>query len=151
VGRKSAPPSAGWTRPFPQVEKVPAHDAVKPGATRRVLGDWQAQRVGCINILHDSVPSIGYIHNHKQKRAAEAAALLFGEDAQRLAEYAPFKTDESRANVVKDIKALGLRFVTDPPKPEISIPTVPLEALTKERVFAKFSDYLLSLVERGKS
>ena len=42
-----------------KLEKVPARDAVKPGATRRVLGDWQAQRVGCINILHDSVPSIG--------------------------------------------------------------------------------------------
>jgi hypothetical protein len=53
--------------------------------------------------------------------------------------------------VVKDIKALGQRFVTDPPKPEIGIPTVPLKALTTEGAFAEFSDYLLSLMKRAKS
>jgi hypothetical protein len=69
----------------------------------------------------------------------------------QLAEYAPFQTDQSRADVVKDIKALGLSFRTDPPNPANSSPTVLLQSLTSEGLLTKFSDYLLSIVNRARS
>jgi hypothetical protein len=69
----------------------------------------------------------------------------------QLAEYAPFQTDQSRANVVKGIKALGLSFRTEPRDAANSSPTVLLQLLTAEGVLTKFSDYLLSIVDRARS
>jgi hypothetical protein len=68
-----------------------------------------------------------------------------------LAEYEAFRDEGNRANVVKDIKALGLSFRTDPPDPANSWPTVPLNALTAEGNLSKFADYLISIVNRAKS
>jgi hypothetical protein len=68
-----------------------------------------------------------------------------------LAEYTPFHDEANRAKVVKDIKALGLSFRTDPRDPANSWPTVPLNALTAEGVLGKFGDYLVSVVNRAKS
>jgi hypothetical protein len=68
-----------------------------------------------------------------------------------LAEYPSFRTDASRADVVKQIAALGIRFRTVPPVPANSWPTVPLKDLTADATFAQLSDYLLSLLGRAKS
>jgi hypothetical protein len=67
------------------------------------------------------------------------------------AEYPSFQTDASRADVVKQIQALGLTFRTLPPVPANSWPTVPLKDLAAEAAFVKFNDYLLSLLGRARS
>jgi hypothetical protein len=67
------------------------------------------------------------------------------------AKYPSFGTDASRADVVKQIQALGLTFRTVPPDPANSWPTVPLKDLTVDARLMKFSDCLLSLLGRAKS
>ena len=68
-----------------------------------------------------------------------------------LSQYEQFASVASRANVVKEINALGVHFRTDPPNPANSWPTVPLQTLTDEARLGKLCNYLIELVKRVQS